>query len=333
MAAISERKSSNSDGLPTRPAPRVVHHRRRPRPRPATGRALPTHALRGAVRLGATTGLGALHRFPADQQARLVGGKGFLAHRLECDDPVERAEQLADVVDVEAGDGLQHPVAEGGASLLRLPSQDGDPRLVVRCGHVDDEAAREAADQPLIERLDVGGRPIAGQHDLAARRLQRVGQAEELGLHLAPVGEELDVVHQQEIHVEESLPVRLAVPGGDGGVKRLDELIEREVLDREARVDRPGRMPDGHQQVRLAQARPRVHEQRVVHRPRRFRDGLGGGDREPVGRPDHERVEPVEGIERDRHATGLPTASRLSTSSEMPRSVSKTPAPWSASAA
>ncbi len=75
------------------------------------------------------------------------------------------------------------------------------------------------------------GRAVAGEHDLPVGRLQRVGEPQQLGLHLAPVGEELDVVHQQQIDVEEALAVGLAVPRGDGGVERLDELVEREVLD------------------------------------------------------------------------------------------------------
>ena len=70
--------------------------------------------------------------------------------------------------------------------------------------------------------------------------LQRVGEPEQLRLHLPAVGEELHVVHQQHVDVEEPLAVRLAVAGGDRRVKRLDELVQRQVLDREPRVDRPG---------------------------------------------------------------------------------------------
>src|SRR5512147_1149305 len=159
-----------------------------------------------------------------------------------------------------------------------------------------------------------------------------VGTICRLAVGSAPVGEELDVVHQEHVDVEEALPVRLAVAGRDGGVEGLDELVQGEILDAQLRVDRARGMSDGHQQVGLAEARAGVDEQRVVHRPRRFGDSLRRGDREPIGCAHDERVEAVVRIERDRHATGLPTARRLSTSSEIPRRVSNTPLPCSASA-
>ena len=234
------------------------------------------------------------------------GAERLVAHRLEGDEPVERAEQLAHVVDGERGHGLEHALAEPGAALLGLPAEDGDAGLVVGRRDVDDEPAGEPADEPLVERLDLGGRPVAGEDDLAVGGLQRVGEPQQLRLHLAPVGEELHVVHQQQVDVEEPLAVGLAVPGGDGGVERLDELVEGEVLHGEPRVDRAGRMADGHQQVGLPQARAGVDEERVVHRPRRLGDRLGRGDRQAVGRPHHEGVEAVERVERDGHATGAP---------------------------
>ena len=139
---------------------------------------------------------------------------------------------------------LEHALAERGAALLRLAAQDRDAGLVVGRRDVDDEPAGEAADQALVERLDLGGRPVAGEDDLPVGRLERVGEPQQLRLHLAPVGEELHVVHQQQVDVEEALAVRLALPGRDRGVERLDELVEREVLDGEPRVDRPGRVAD-----------------------------------------------------------------------------------------
>ena len=127
------------------------------------------------------------------------------------------------------------PSPNDGPALLGLPPQDRDPGLVVRRRDVDDEPAGEPPDQAIVQRLDLGRRPVAGEHDLAVAGLQRVGEPQQLGLHLAPVGQELDVVHQQQVDVEEPLAVGLAVAGGDGGVKGLDELVEREVLDGQAR--------------------------------------------------------------------------------------------------
>ena len=172
-----------------------------------------------------------LSRRSADQHARLVRIQRPLAHRLVGDQPIQGAEQLAHVVDRETGHRLEHAVRERGPPLFRLPTKDGDPGLVVGRGDVDDETTGEPADQPLVQRLDLRWRAVAGEDDLPIGGLERVGEPEQLRLHLAPVGQELDVVHQQQIHVEESLPVRLAVTGGDRGMKGLHELIEGEILD------------------------------------------------------------------------------------------------------
>jgi hypothetical protein len=341
VAAISDRKSSNSVG----PAAAGSLG--------ASAGAMPPGAGGGgrqglrcgawfafrAPRLGRDGGfgrhggLGPVGGFPANQHAGLVRAQCLLAHGLERDDPVERAEQLADVVDVEPRDRVEHALGEAGPPLFGLAAENGDAGLVVGGGHVDDEATREATDETLVQGLDIGRRPVAGEDDLTARSLQRVGQPQQLGLHLPPVGEELHVIHQQQVHIEEPLAVGLAVAGRDGRVKRFDELVQGEILHRQARVDRPSRVPDGHEQMGLAETGTGVDEQRVVHGARRLGYRLGGGHRQPVGRADHQRVEPVQGVERDGHATGLPTASRLSTSSETPRRVSNTPLPWSASAA
>src|SRR5207248_2071413 len=68
-----------------------------------------------------------------------------------------------------------------------------------------------------------------------------------------------------------------------------------------------------------------------VGRTRALGHRVTRGDREPVRRAHHEGVEGVLGVERAGHAA-VPAASFLSTSSEIPLSVSNTPLPWSASA-
>ena len=266
-------------------------------------------------------------RRTADQLPRLGRREGRVAHRLVSDHPVQRAQQLADVVDTESGHRLEHAFGERRPSLLRLAPEDGHPGLVVGGGDVDDEAAREAADQPLVQGLDLRRRPVTGEDDLPVCGLQGVGQPEQLRLHLATMGEELHVVHQEQIHVEEPLAVGVALPRGDSGVERLDELVEGEILHRQPRIDRAGRVAHTHEQVGLAQSGSGVDEQRVVHRARRLGHRLGGGDRQAVGRSDHVGLEAVEGVQGDGHATGVPAARRLRTISEMPRSVSNTPVP------
>ncbi len=112
------------------------------------------------------------------------------------------------------------------------------------------------------------GGAVAGQHDLAPGGEHRVGHPQQLGLHLAPVGQELDVIQQQEVDLGEPAPVGVALAGGDGGVKGLDEIVEGEVLDAEIRIDGHGGVPHRHLEVGLAQSGAAVDEQRVVDRAR-----------------------------------------------------------------
>src|SRR6185436_12173305 len=161
--------------------------------------------------------------------------------------------------------------------------------------------------------------------------LERFGEAQELRLHFLAVRQELHVVHQQGVHVLEATAERVSLPRRDGRVKRFDVLIQRQVLDVELGRELLGAVADGHQEVRLPQARAAIDEERVVRRSRILGDGPAGGDRQAVRRTDDKGLERELRVEGTGHAV-LPAASLLSTSSEMDLRVSNTPWPWSASA-
>src|SRR5205814_8198057 len=133
------------------------------------------------------------------------------------------------------------------------------------------------------------------------------------------------------VSVRDATAERVAWAGGGGGVERLHLLVQGQIFDVEGGRERLGRLADGHEQVRLPEAGAAIDEERVVRRARVLRDRTAGRDGEPVRRPDHERLEGVLGVERRGHAV-LPAASRFSTISETPFSVSNTPTPCSASA-
>src|SRR4030095_1682267 len=61
------------------------------------------------------------------------------------------------------------------------------------------QAPAEARDQPLFHPGDLLGIGIAGDDDLLVRLDERVERVEELLLRAALVGEELDVVDEQEV--------------------------------------------------------------------------------------------------------------------------------------
>ena len=109
--------------------------------------------------------------------------------------------------------------------------------------------------------------------------------------------QELDVVHEQhvDVAVPAAEPVLLAV--ADHVDEVVGELLRAHVPHLDAVVERLRVVPDRVQQVRLAQAGVAVDEQRVVGLGGRLGDGDGGRVREPVARPDDERLERVLRVE------------------------------------
>ena len=95
------------------------------------------------------------------------------------------------------------------AHELGLLLQDGQAHLDVGRLQVGDQPPLEAGHQPMLEVLNFAGRPVAGQHDLLVRLVQRVERVKELLLNPLLAGQELDVVNQQHVR----LPVFLAEAG------------------------------------------------------------------------------------------------------------------------
>src|SRR5437870_5193640 len=180
-------------------------------------------------------------------------------------------------------------------------------------------------------RPSPGGRAVDRQHDLPPRRLQRLREAQQLGLHFLAVREELHVVLEQHVHVLKPAAERVALPRRDARMERLDVLVERQIFDVQLGRGLFRGVADRHQEMRLAEAGGAVNKEGVVRRARALGHRVTRGDGEPVRRAHHEGVEGVLGVERAGHAA-VPAASFLSTSSEIPLSVSNTPLPWSASA-
>ena len=181
---------------------------------------------------------------------------------------------------------------------LGLELQDRDPRLEVGRLDVDAQPPPEPADQPFLQPRQLVRRPVGRDRDLPRAAVQVVERVEELGLRLFALGEELDVVDQQDVDLAVPLAEPIALPLAH----RLDELghelLRRHVLHADPGVDPVDVMAHRDQQMRLAEPHPAVDEQRVVRRRRRrLRDGHRRGMREPVARPGDERVE---GVVRER---------------------------------
>ena len=147
--------------------------------------------------------------------------------------------------------------------------------------------------QSLIHVRDLGRRTVARHHDLTRATLQRVQEAQQLRLRLAPSREELDVVEQQHVHAAVALLEALPLVRGDRGVQLLDEVLERDILDAEIGLQLLHEIADRAHQVRLAEPRAAVDEERIVREPRWLGDGVRRRHGESIRRADDEVVEPV----------------------------------------
>jgi hypothetical protein len=230
-----------------------------------------------------------------------------------------------------ASHGGKHGLLEVHPAFVGLAAQDGQPALELGRRDVHHQPAGELRNEPLVELLDLAGRAVAREDDLPLLLEQVRDQPQQFRLRFEPLRQELDVVDEDHVHVGEPLPECLAVARRDGGVIRVHELLEREVLDAQLGGERPGPGADGRDQVRLAKSGRAVDEERVVRGTRVLGRGPGGAHRQAIGRADHERLEGEARVQRAGHA-GCSSLSRRSTRSEMARNVSNTPFPETAAA-
>ena len=147
--------------------------------------------------------------------------------------------------------------------------------------------------------IDLGG-AVRGEDDLLGGALEVVVGVEELLLEALFALHELDVVDEQDVAV----PVAALEGQGGRGPQRVDEVVHErlggDVEDLAAGVVLGDVVPDGVEQVGLAQARVAVDEEGVVGAAGRLRHGLGGGVGQAVRRRGDEGLEGELGIELDR---------------------------------
>ena len=196
-----------------------------------------------------------------------------------------------------AGDELDDVGRDRDRALLRLGPEDRDARLQVRRGQVGDEAPLEPAPEPLLERQDRLGRPVGAQDDLLAVLVDRVERVEELLLGPLLVGDELDVVDEEEVDPPVAGPELVDLALLDRGDELVRELLGRRVDDALARELGGDLVADGVHQVGLAEAHAAVQEERVVGVARALRHRQARRVGEAVGRPDDEVRERVAGVD------------------------------------
>ena len=204
---------------------------------------------------------------------------------------VQRALDLPHVGGDVLRDVVRHLVGQLHAQHGSLILHDGEPCFKVRRCHIHHQAPLEPGPQPVLQLGDLFWGTVRCQHDLPAGLIQGVEGVKELLLGLYLAGDELDIVHQQDIRLPVLFPeLRIAVLP-DGGDQLIGEVIA-------LHIDDPCLWPlftqgvgDSVQQVRLAQSAVTVDKQRIVVLSGLLGHRLGGGKGQLVLGSHHIRLE------------------------------------------
>ncbi len=137
----------------------------------------------------------------AQQTFHHLQGQFLARERGEGGDADQRAFQAADVGADAVARKLMISSGNSTPMALFLFAQDGHARFDVRRLHFRDQTPLKAGNQPLLQVLDFGGGPVAGQDDLLVRLVQGVEGVEEFLLNALLAGQKLDVVNQQHVRL------------------------------------------------------------------------------------------------------------------------------------
>ena len=177
---------------------------------------------------------------------------------------------------------LGHVVRQVQIQQLGLALDDGNARFKIRRLDVGGQAPLKPGAQTLLQGFDLLRGAVRRDDDLAAIVVQRVEGVEKLLLRALLAGQELDVVDQKHVRLAVTLAELLHRCRLDGGDRLVREFFTIHVDNVEIRVVLLDLNFDGVQQVRLAQTRRSVDEQRVVRAGRVRSHGLRGGKRKLV---------------------------------------------------
>ena len=128
--------------------------------------------------------------------------------------------------------------------------------------------------------------------------MQGVEGVEELLLRALTAGDELDIVHHENICAAVLVAELRVLVLLDGLDEFVCEGFARHINDARIRVVLQHPVADGVHQVRFSKAPPAVNEQRVVSGGRVVRNGLRRSMREVVRAADHEGFKRIFGVQR-----------------------------------
>jgi hypothetical protein len=147
-----------------------------------------------------------VRRADTQQCGNLTGGNQALLDLLHGEYAVECAVHFADIAECDFREHLRHAGGEAVRTFGGLAYDDRDTFIVRRRRDVGDEPTGEAGLQPALESAHLGGRPIRGEHDLAAACGDGIPDGEQIGLQRTALGQQLHVVEEQYTRQLEPLP-------------------------------------------------------------------------------------------------------------------------------
>ena len=213
-------------------------------------------------------------------------------------DAGERALELTYVRDDPLGQKVDHGRGHRYVLRLRFRAEDGNARLEIGSRDVRDETPFETRAQPVLELGDGLWRSVTRHDDLLALFVDRVERVEELLLRALLAGDELDVVDEEDIDTAVAFAELLALLRTDRVDELVRELFAGRVRDALLRVARDHRVSDRVHQMRLAESRAAVDEERVVAVARPLGHRQGSSVRETVVRAHHEGGEGVARVQK-----------------------------------
>lgn len=212
-----------------------------------------------------------------------------------CDYAGKGTLEFADVVGEEMGYICEDFIGDCGAVIFGQPAEDGYSSLEVRSLNISRKPKGEAGAEARLNVADVARRLVRRYHYLLVVVVELVEGVKKLFLCSLGVGEELDVVYEEDVDRAIALLELVSSVVADRGYEVVDEGLAGNVLDFLVGKVPENRDTDSVEEVSLSEARATVQEEGVVDLSRLLGDSLGSVVREAVAVTHYEGVESVLG--------------------------------------
>ena len=204
------------------------------------------------------------------------------------------------------GNEFQYIGVNVGFLLLSLSLQDGEARFIVGRLNIHQQPPFESGAKPLGQPGHFLRRAVTGNHNLAVGVVQLIKGMEKAFLGLFLAADELDVVNQQHAHAPVLIAEFLRPPLAYGRYELVGELLGADTDHPDMVAQR--RLPDGVQEVGLAQAYSTIDKEGIIAAPRALGYRQGGGTSQAVAAAFNEGIEHIAWVKAGGAARGIALA-------------------------